>query len=177
MIANVKIDKLPQNIDEFIALRDSLASTPQGGAAIFILALKMFAENPEVGAKCLVISVSRNKLQAGTVYKGFQISNFDMARIKEQIRRFPYIANSYFAGTNAETKYNFTTPVEIECSENPYSGDINSGEFKLFVKSSGADSPRPIFMTRNNRGVWKATEWSTILMGIVPAKEDLDDDI
>ncbi len=177
MTQNVKIDKLANSVEEFTQIRDQLASSPEGGAAVFILALKMFAENPTLGEQCLVIATDRSKLQQGNVYKGFQIDNFLMNRLKEQIKRYPYIANSYFSGANADNGYTFNTPTEIICSENSYSGDVNSGEFKIFVKSSGADSPRPMYMIKNNRGIWKASEWSSIIMGIVPPKLDIDDDI
>ncbi len=177
MTQNVKIDQLANSVEEFTQIRDRLASSPEGGAAVFILALKIFAENPTLGEQCLVIAVDRSKLQQGNVYKGFQIGNLSMSRLKEQVKRYPYIANSYFAGATADNGYTFNIPTEIICSENSYSGDIKNGEFKIFVKSAGADSPRPIYMIRNNRGIWKASEWSTIIMGIVPPVQNIDDDI
>lgn len=177
MTQNVKIDRLPNTVEEFTQMRDQLASSPEGGAAVFILALKLYSENPTIGEQCLVIAVDRSKLQSGGVYKGMEVSRFDMSRLKEQVQRYPYIANSYFVGSSADNGYTFNVPTEMNCSENPHSGDINSGEFKIFVKSSGADSPRPIRMLKNNRGVWKVAEWSSIIMGIVPAKVDFDDDI
>ncbi len=177
MTGNVTINRLPNSVEEFTQIRDELANKPEGGAVLFILALKLYAENPTVGEQCLVISIDRSKLQPGSVYKGFAVSNLNMSRLKEQVQRYPYIANSYFVGANAENGYNFSLPTEVICSDNPHSGNINDGEFSVFVKSSGADSPRPMRMVRNNRGIWKAAEWSSVIMGIVPPKVEIDDDL
>ncbi len=177
MTQNVNIEKLPNSVEEFIEIRNQIASTPEGGAALFIMALKLYAENPSVGEQCLVISIDRSKLQTGNTYKGFSVSFFDMNRIKEQIRQYPYLPNSYFQGANADNGYTFSVPTRVICSENPHSGNVNDGDFTVFVKSAGADSPRPVATTKNNRGIWKVREWSSVVMGIVPPKANLDDDI
>ena len=40
----VQIDSLPQSIDEFATLRDQVATTPQGGAAMMIIALHLYVQ-------------------------------------------------------------------------------------------------------------------------------------
>ncbi len=177
MSRNVKIEKLPTTVEEFIEVRNQLANTPQGGAAVFIMALKIQSENPSIGEKCLIIAADRARLMTGNVYKDFQLDTFGMRRIKEQLKYSPYIPNSYFVGATSENGYNFNVPTEMNCSINAHSGNESEGVLKIFVKSSGADSPRPIVMKRNNRGIWKANEWSSIVMGIVPPKVNIDDDI
>ncbi len=177
MSRNIRIEKLPTTVEEFIEVRNQLANTPQGGAAVFIMALKLQSENPSIGEQCLVIATDRSKLMAGNVYKNLKLDAFGMKRIEEQLKYYPYIPNSYFAGATAENGYNFDVPTEMICSTNVYSGDESQGNLKIFVKSSGADSPRPIVLIRNNRGIWKAREWSSIIMGIVPPKVNIDDDI
>ena len=58
---------------------------------------------------------------------------------------------------------------------NPYSGDASEGRLKVFVASSGAASPRPVTLQRNNRGLWKAVEWSSLTLGVAaPSSEDED---
>ena len=54
-------------------LRNKIAKTPEGGATIFMLALKIYETNKELGNKCLVVAVSRKSLRGGDVYKGFDI--------------------------------------------------------------------------------------------------------
>ncbi len=174
---NLTIEKMPVSIDEFIDLRNKIATTPHGGAAIFVIALKMYAENPQIGIQALVISVDRKKLTSGSSYKGFDIDRFAMSRIKEQVKQYPYIADSYFSGSNPENGYKAIFPAQMDISANPHSGDINSGHYKVFVRSSGADSARPISLQRNDKGLWKATEWSTIIMGIRNPIQEISDDL
>ena len=99
-----------------------------------------------------------------------------MSLIKRQIinknRRLP---NSYIKGSSPENLYKVKLPYTYEYMSNPSSGDVSSGVYKIFVKCSGADSPRPINLEMNNRGYWKATSWSSLLTGI--KKPPVDDDI
>ncbi len=173
----VKIDKMPTSVEEFLELRKELATSPQGGAAIFIIALKMYVENPEIGEQCLVISADRSTLQAGDVYKGYEISKMDMNRIKRQLQQYPYIPNSYFKGAKPSNGYEVRFPAKLNCSYNQYSGKTSDGNFKVFVKCYGADTQRPIRLIKNNKGYWKAKEWSTIIMGIEAPNVEIDDDL
>jgi len=173
----VEIDKLPTTVDEFIEMRDNIATTAQGGATMFIIALRMYKDNPDIGGKCLVIATDRDRLVAGSVYKNFAIARGDMDRIKRQLAQYPFIMNSYFKGATPDNGYTFDFPTQMDFSSNPYSGNIDDGEFKVFVQCYGADNPRPIKLVKNNRGFWKAKEWSSIIMGIKPPVETIDDDL
>ncbi len=174
----IKIKSLPTSVDEFINLRNDIAKTPSGGAAMFIIALKMYAENPEVGEQCLVIAVDKNRLSSGRdVYKGYSLEKLDMGRIKEQLAQYPYIPNSYFKGATPNNGYKFDFPTSMKFTSNAYSGNKLKGDFKVFVQCSGADSDRPIRLHKNDKGYWKAAEWSTILMGMRPPKSTETDDL
>ena len=171
----VKIDKVPGTIDEFIEMRNQIATTPEGGAAMFLLALKMYTENPELAKKCFVVMVDRNSLKAGNVYKGYQLFDGDMNLIKNQLGHDKNIPNSYIKGSSPQNHYAVKLPYEYVFTANRYSGDKNAGQYKLFVACSGASSPRPMSLKRNNRGIWKLTNWSSVLVGI--AKPPIDDDL
>ena len=173
----VKVEKMPTTVEEFVELRNKIATTPEGGATMFILALKLQKENPEVGIQCLVIATDRSRLQEGSVYKGFQLYKPDMNSIKRQLTSYPYIVNSYFKGATPENGYTTKTPYVLNFSSNPYSGNIADGKFKIFVKCYGADNPRPIRMIKNNKGYWKASEWSSMVMGIKKPVVKVDDDL
>ena len=55
--------------------------------------------------------------------------------------------------------------------------EVQAERAKVFVWSSGADSPRPLTLIKNNRGLWKATNWSSLTVGIRPPAAPLDDDL
>ncbi len=170
-----KIKKIPKSVEEFVEMRNEIATTPQGGAAMFLLALKMYIDNPALAEKCFVAIVDRNLLREGNVYKGYELLNGDMSLIKNQMRNDKLIPNSYIKGSKPDNHYKVKLPYIYEFTSNKYSGSIEAGDFKLFVACSGASSPRPIRMKKNNRGIWKTSSWSSVLVGI--AKPPIDDDL
>ena len=48
---------------------------------------------------------------------------------------------------------------------------------KMFVWSTGADSPRPVHLVKNNRGVWKAKNWNSLSVGVRAPVQVVDDDL
>ena len=172
---DVEITEVPTSIEEFVNLRNEIATTPEGGAAMFLTALKIYTENPELGEKCFVVIVDRKLLRDGDVYKGFKLLNTDMSLIKSQMAKDKKIPNSYIKGSSKENNYEVDLPYKYKFSSNAYSGSVEKGDFKLFVDCSGAASPRPIRMKKNNRGLWKASNWSSLLLGI--QKPPIDDDL
>lgn len=181
----VPIDRLPSSVDEFVALRDRLAQTPQGGAAMMVLALLAFARDEQVGTPCLTVAVDRGRLHESPDeskvhqgYKGWQLSVQDLQRIQLQIKGKEYLPRSYIQGATPENGYALPSPpFTIGCSDNPYSGDVASGTYKVFVQSSGADSPRPVTLKRNDKGIWKAAEWSSLIVGVRPPAKKIEDDL
>jgi hypothetical protein len=175
----VQIDQLPQSAEEFIALRNEVAGTPQGGAAMMAIALLLYAEDDSLGTQCLTIAVARERLEAGTKgYRGWQLRRSDMQRIQMQIKAGAHIPRSYVQGATPENGYKLPSPpYTFEFSENPYSGDLESGTYKVFISCSGASSPRPVTMRRNDRGIWKAYEWSSLVMGVKEPVHSVEDDL
>lgn len=171
----IKITKIPTTVEEFVILRNQNAQSPEGGAAMFLLALKIYTHNPELGKQCFVVSVDRELLREGTVYKGYKIFNTDMNLIKNQMNTNKLIPNSYIKGSTTNNNYTVELPYVYQFSDNRYSGDKSKGIYKLFVACSGANTPRPISLKRNNRGIWKVRNWSSVLVGI--AKPEIDDDL
>ncbi len=175
----VQIKRRPQSIDDFVALRGEIATTPQGGAAMMVIALLVFAQDQDLGRQCLTVAADRGRLQQGDQgYKGWQLSRRDLQRIQRQIQRQEYLPRSYIHDAAPENGYTIPTPPwTIECSDNPYSGDLASGAYKVFVACSGASTPRPVTLKRNDKGFWKASEWSSLIVGIQAPVETIDDDL
>jgi hypothetical protein len=175
---HVQIGQLPQSAEEFITLRDQIATTPHGGAAAMVTALLLYAADEQLGLQCLTIAVDRDRLEAGTTgYRGWQLRRREMQRIETQIKAGPHIPRSYIHGATPENGYMLPAlPYVLAFSDNPYSGDPDSGTYKLFVSCSGASSPRPVTVKRNDRGIWKAHEWSSLISGVkAPARSTEDD--
>ena len=174
----VEIGHLPQSIEEFVALRDRIADTPQGGAVIMIVALFIYAEDQVLGEQALTVAVDRERLQeAADGYRGWQVRKRPLRLIRRQILDSPHIPRSYFLDTSPESGYRLPEPpLRIECRSGPYSGDVDNGTYRVFVTSSGAPSARPVTLHRNQRGFWKAYEWSSLLLGVLsPSVREPDD--
>lgn len=168
----VDIERLPTTVEEFKTLRDRIATTPEGGAAAFVIALKMYFDNPAVGIQCVIMQCHLPTLSQGSgpnSYGGYTLGNSDRSTLETQRERSPWVMSSYFPGATPENNYQMPSGAfKLRFSTNNYSGNASEGTLKVFIPSSGADSPRPVTMVRNDRGVWKATMWSSLIVGCRP---------
>ena len=173
----VRIDALPRSAEEFQALRDRVARIPQGGAAAMVVALLAFAEDEAVGGPMLVLAADRSRLQeAPDGTQGFRLRKTDLDLVRRQVKGKPHVLRSYFRGTSPASGYRLPpAPLEIAFTDNPYSGDAAAGPYKVFVACSGADSPRPVQVRKNDKGIWKASEWSSLIVGVKPPAPAGDD--
>jgi len=161
----VELPVMPGSTEEFLRMQEELAGTPEGGAAVLVMALLLYRDNPDFGAACVAASVDRSRVTTdGSLRRG------DGRRIAEQFAANPGIPAAYIEGTSPGEGYALPEmPWRLEMSTNPYSGDPGGDETKLFLSCSGADSPRPVSLRKDARGLWRAYEWSSLLMGIRPA--------
>jgi hypothetical protein len=175
----ISVQALPTSLDAFRALRDEMAQTPQGGAAMMVVALLVHAGDEALGRQCLTMAVDRDRLQEGEGgYQNLRLARSAQSRIDQQLAAQPYLPRAYVRGTRPEDGYQLPDPpYVIEFAHNPYSGDPASGLVKVFVVCSGAASPRPVTVRCNNQGVWKANEWSSLVMGVIPAAVGMDGDL
>jgi hypothetical protein len=176
----VTLDKLPTSVDEFIEMRDKIAQTPEGGATTMIVALLLYAQNPELGLPCLTIALEKDQLMDGKGGYKDKVPAKNAMYLIEQVseeKKKTYVPRSYFKGTSPENAYELPSgKLELEFNSNPYSGDVKSGKYKIFVKSSGADTARPITLKMNDKRIWKAHEFSSLVVGTkAPAVKDTDD--
>ncbi|MEZ6187887.1 MAG: hypothetical protein R3F62_23120 [Planctomycetota bacterium] len=137
----------------------------------------VYAQDAEQGTACLTLALDRKRLVQGAKgYKGFEPMRQDLRDFAERIGGRPYLARSYVDGTTPEGQYALPgPPYRIRVREQPH--DVQPERAKVFVWSSGADTPRPIILIKNNRGLWKADNWSSLTVGCRPPVEVVDDDL
>lgn len=58
----ITIDQMPTSTEDFIQLRDELAKTPEGAAALFIVATIKYSEDPKLGRHWVIMATDRNWL-------------------------------------------------------------------------------------------------------------------
>ena len=134
---------VPQNLNELQALPEATLDTPFKTAALTMLALCLYKDNPDSVMEIL------------DFLKGPEsVSPYEKQFIKEQLTDKYYIPFSYFIGATPENGYAPSAPFTIEVFENPYSFD-NENWATLWVKSGGADNMRSVKLRkRPSTGQW-----------------------
>lgn len=95
------------------------------------------------------------------------ISNMMKQQVKDRMtqnNKYPYIGKSYFIGATPANDYTPNQPLQIEVKTNPYT-DEEEGFKRLFVKSGGADSDRPVTVRLAKDGNYYV--WSDSFMGLL----------
>ena len=143
---------LPMTLDHFSALPQAEMSSPYESAAMFIVALSLYAQNKDESIAMMNLLKGPNPM-----------SPRELSLFKTQVTS--YLARSYFAGATPQNDYAPTQPYTVVVSDNPYSYAAQ-GAAKLFVHCGGADSPRPVEMRLAKNGKWYITGYSSLLLGI-----------
>ncbi|MEM6764204.1 MAG: hypothetical protein AAF824_04190 [Bacteroidota bacterium] len=168
----VTIKNIPETNEEFQILRSQLAKTPEGSAALFILALHLFQEDDVQGNEALISMLDKDLLVGNMgkySYKGYGMQVKEFLKVQKQLKRYPYIPASYFPGAYSENRYAPpSVPFDLIFVKNLYSGSEYAGKVKYFIKSNGAKKIRPISLRRNSKGRWLVTEYGPILARVIP---------
>ena len=145
---------LPESLAEMQALPEAALDNPFKTAALTVCAICAYAADKSIGLEML------NWLRGPR-----PLSNMEISFLND---RFcdgkTYVPFSYFKGASPENDYTPTMPYTVTIETNPYS-DANEGYKKLFVRSSGADSPREIVLRMKGDGTWLLWD-QMILVGI-----------
>lgn len=134
---------LPTNVSELKALPEAVLNSPYKTAALTLAVLCNYANDPDSTFEML------------DFLKGPEnVSEYEKQFIRERLKGKEYKSFSYFGGATPENGYTPVKPYTISVNENPYSfPDENWAT--LYVKSSGADSPRGIKLRRKpSTGQW-----------------------
>ena len=154
---SVTFFSIPTTLAEFAALPQAALRTPADTAAMCIIALCAYKHNVN---ECIAMM---NALK-GPVPMNQRDISFLNDRMRQNSKA-GFIGESYFVGATPQNEYTPSQPYTIIVSENPYSYD-QQGYVKLFIKSGGADSGRPITMRQAKDGRWYLWEYSSMLLDI-----------
>lgn len=174
----VTLGPMPATVEEFIALRDRVARTPEGGAAMFALALLCYARDPAAGLAYVTVSTVAKLLDDDPAgYKGKRPRLALVQALRERIAAKPYIARSYVQGATPENEYAIALGATLVMLVREQADSLQGADrARVFVHSSGADSPRPVHLERNDKGLWKASSWSSLEVSVrAPVRASSDD--
>ena len=156
------IQKIPESLPEFEALAAG-QRTPEKISALFLCALSLFDRNMADG-------VSAMNLLRGPK----PMTPYDAQFLRDRLRGKAYLPLAYFEGATPQNGYKPNTPYVLNVLSDPRPQDIEPGYLRVFLKTAGADSPRPMKLRQKaSTGEWFLWEYSSILSGIrIPAAED-----
>ena len=149
----------PKSVEALKLLPEADLKDPFGTAALTLLAMLEYDENPEKAIEML------NFLRGPE-----PLSVLDHQFLKDRLEGKGYIARSYFVGANIENGYKCDEPLMVTIFDLPYSYEHES-YVRLFVKSNGADTPREIMLKQKDNQFFL---WENMLMSDVRTPAELE---
>ena len=157
----ITFSALPKTSEQFAALADGKLNTPENTCALFLLALNMYTQDKDTGLEAI------NLLRGPRPMNGY-----DSQFIRDRLRDKSYLPLAYFEGATPDNSYTPTEPYIVNVYSDPRPQNCEAGYIRLFLKTAGADSARPIRL-RQKGDEWFLWEYSSILSGIrIPASQD-----
>ena len=186
----VTVDKLPETVEECVALRDEIATEPAGGMVYYLVAQLVMLDKPEVGEKCLVISLDsgelsetiRLKKQYKRVdYKGWQLGESEVKKMKTSGFQADkaYAAKTWVLETDVKNGYELPAlPYKYFVRSHNFQNLLEKGIWKGFVNTSGnATAAAPFQVKKNDKGIWKMFASSSFYVGTEDPPKKVSDDL
>ena len=156
----VTLQTLPATLAGFEALP---RRTPEEVCAGFLCALRLFQTDKDAGVAAMDLLRGPRPM-----------SPYDVQFLRDRLRGKEYLPLAYFAGATPENGYTPTRPYALDVLPDPRPQDIEPGYLRVFLKTAGADAPRPVKLRqKGSTGEWFLWEYSSVLSGIrIPAALD-----
>lgn len=153
--------KIPTNVAELQALPEASLDSPFKTAALSVIILNNYVNDPEETFKML------------DVLKGPEpLSPREKAFIRERMDGKEYKAKSFLEGATVQNNYTPSTPYTVTIYQNPHSF-TEENHAKMFVQSSGADAMREVTLRKKpSTNQWFLVEIFYLSDIRIPAAED-----
>lgn len=158
----IELSVLPKNLADLQQMPQAGMTDPYEAAALTVAALTRYPADKDAAIEML------NWLRGPR-----PLSGYDQQFLRDRFLGKTYLMNSYYEGSSPDNQYTPSLPYTIVIGENPYSrSQYREGYLTLYVKCSGADSPRPLKLRiKPSTGQWFLWEQS-LLTGIRLPKEN-----
>lgn len=157
----VTFKELPTTMEMLKNLPEANFKEAHYAAALLIPALCMWMKNEKLAIEMI------------NFIKGPKaLSTYEIQFINDRLKGKEYVPFSYFEGTSPKNSYKASTPYTVTITTVPTSFD-EAGYAKLYLQSSGADSPRPVqIREKDSTGEWFL--WDQMLLSDirVPVSQD-----
>lgn len=150
----VVFQTLPERADEFISMPEFGFTPPHQVAALFVVAICAYPQNRDECYK--MIDALKGPQKLSILEKQF---------IRDRMMgKSEYIGKAYFAGATPDNNYSPDRPYSVIVEDSTYTYSEN-GYATVYIRTSGADSPRPIVL-RQKGDQWFLWEHAAILSDI-----------
>ena len=157
----VTIAAIPATAEEFAAMPQMDLTKPENTCAMFLLALHLYTKDQDAGV------ASVNLLRGPK-----PLSNYEAQFLRDRLCDKTYLPLAYFDGAAPQNNYTPSQPLTLQVLSDPRPQDVEEGYLRVYLKTVGADSPRPVKLRRKGEN-WYLWEYSSILSGIrIPVEED-----
>ena len=158
----VTIEKLPENVDELRNMLDEYITSPFSMAALTIAVCCNWEKD-----------VSQTIDMLNFIRGPKPLSQLDIQFFHDRLDGKSYVVKSYVKGATLENNYVLPNSFfQIEVSDNPYSYQ-NENYATLYLKSSGADSLRPITLRKKpSTKEWFLWEYTFLSDVRIPKSKD-----
>lgn len=152
-------ENVPDTYDGFAALLRGGLTEPERTAGLLLLALNLYTKDANAGIRAM------DGLRGPR-----PMTPYDAQFLRDRLRDKPYLPLAYFEGASPKNGYVPSLPPVLDAVRDTQPAP--SGYIKLFLKTAGADTPRPVTL-RQKGADWFAWEYSSILLGIrIPESQD-----
>ena len=162
----VRIEQMPTTVEQFVALQQNL-NTPEGAAACFAVAMLTYELDPDLSRAFFTLSLTDANLMDGrNGYNGRQPDVGYQDHIERRLKYDSGMARSYVQGTNRNDNYILPLlPYDFVLTRNDRS--IESDDLiRVYLESTGADTPRPVLTMRGKDGQWRVDGASSLFVGV-----------
>ncbi len=172
----IRIDALPATVEDFTNMRNTLARSPKGGYAMFVIAMLTYAKNKDLGIKFFTLIMDMDVLARNPGnplnVQGY-VPNGNTMSLVRQLDTRPYLPGIYIVGTTVENSYAVSLPATIEFRQATVRGEDT---VSLYALTTSGNMARPITLRKNSNGLWKATEFSSMFVGAsrIPRTQRVD---
>jgi len=134
----VVIDQVPTTLDEYVALQNDVATTPEGGVVMYVLAAKLYVQDKDLGSAAFAKALAARHVsgsQPGSSFKFFM----------SKLDGMPWAPDAYFVGTAPG-------PLEAMVGQPK---DQGKGAMQVAIKLRGGNPPRNFVVKQDDAGIWK----------------------
>ena len=172
--SEVLFHELPTDFDVFINIAESTLNLPEKAAALFIIALRIYAVDRKLGLK--MISYLRNEESINEK----EIKNL----LSDPLEKRSYLPLAFFKGATPENSYTPDLPYIVTIKEDK-KRSLRRKFKTLYIGCPGAGVYRPITLEKKKRkkinknflgDPWFVVEYGSLTLPVpAPAKKELDE--